>query len=129
MSYIYNPSNNSSLSDSFLREVSRIIYTHKSEFDEYILNNQKLAAVKAIKEYTGGRLRESKDAFDLWVSNQLPNYIKKDRKEKLEKLTKKPLINELIEKFKKTDNEKLQSFLMKLSVEELLNIDDIFENE
>lgn len=128
MSYIYNPSNNC-LSDSFLREVSRIIYTHKSEFDEYLQNGRKLAAVKAIKEYTGGGLRESKDAFDLWVSKQLPNYLIKDRKEKLERLAKKPLINELIEKFKKTDNEKLQSFLMKLSIEELLNIDDIFENE
>lgn len=125
---IYNPSNTSSsiLSETFLREVSKVIYEHKSEFDEYRRNNQKLAAVKSIKEYTNGGLRESKEAFDLWFAGQLPNYLLKDRKEKLEILAKKPLIEELIEKIRKTDSDKLSKLFMKLSVDELFNIDDIF---
>ena len=54
-------------------------------------------------------------------------YVREERKEKLEKLAKRPLVEELIVKLKNIEEEKLNSLLMGLSVDELLSIDEFFE--
>lgn len=117
---------NSLPEQEFLKLASKVIYENKYEFEGYVTSNQKLAAVKRIKELTGGGLKESKDAFDLWYSGKLPSYIKEERKVKLERLAKKPLIDEIICKMKNLSEDKLESFLMNLSVDQLLSIDEIF---
>jgi len=116
-------------SREFLSKASEAIYKHKDEIDEYIRNNQKLAAVKALKEWTGGFLKESKEAFEMYIDNKLPSFIKEDRKKKLERLAKKPLVDELIRKILNIDEDKLSTFLLNLSVDELLTIDEIFPND
>lgn len=110
----------------FLKEVAKLIYENKVEFDGYAKDNKKLAAVKRIKELTGGGLKESKDAYELWLNGKLPNYLLEDRRVKLERLAKKPLVDELIVKLKNLDEEKLNSILMKMSVDNLLTIDEYF---
>ena len=128
---IYNTTSGNYIEPSkeFLKKVSKAIYEHKSEMDEYVLNGQKLAAVKAIKEWTGGGLKESKDAFEMYLAKLLPSFIKEDRRKKLEKLAKKPLVDELVKKIKNIDEDQLSTFLLNLSVDELLSIDEIFPND
>ena len=116
-------------SESFLKEVAKIIYQHKQEFEDYTKNNQKLGAVKALKDYTDGGLRECKDAYEMWVDGKLPPYLKEERRKKLEQLAKKPLVEELISNLRNADDEKLRSVFMTFTIDELFSIDEKFENE
>jgi hypothetical protein len=108
---------------------SKAIYENREEFNTYIKLNRKIDAIKCLKEYTGGGLKESKDAIDKFWVGELRTYIIEDRKKKLENLAKKPLIEEIVINIKSVDIEKLQTRLMKLSVDDLLTIDDIFIND
>ena len=72
-------------------------------------------------------MKESKEICDFYWSGKLSiNFLKEARKEKLEKLAKLPLVEELIVKFEKLKEGQLQSILMKLSIDELLSIDEYF---
>lgn len=113
--------------NEFFKKASRIISLNKTEFEEYLVNNRKLQAVKSLKDHTGGGLKESKDVIDLWWTGDLPNYIRDDRRLKLEVLAKKPLAENLIIKIKNDDN-KLLELLMTLSIDRLFEIDDFFNN-
>jgi len=109
-----------------LKNAAKIFYNNKLEFDNYISNNSKLMAVKALKEYLNCGLKEAKDMFDLYVSSRLPLFIKDDRKKKLEKLAKLPLVEELVNKLLNINEDELRTLLMNLSVDELLSIDELF---
>lgn len=108
----------------FLKEASKIIHNNRIEFEEYKKTNSKLYAVKLLKEYMNCGLKESKDAIDLYWVNKLPHFILEERKKKLEKLAKKPLVEELIIKLRKNDDI-LNDILMKLSIDELMDIDEL----
>ena len=108
-----------------ISEASRIIREHRTEFEDYKQSGLKLAAVKALKEYSGYGLKESKEILDQYWEGKLQPYLKKEeRKEKLERLAKAPLVEELILKMKNMDESKLKSMLMILPVDELLSIDE-----
>ena len=114
--------------NDFLKEVAKVIYEHKPEFEDYKIRSAKLAAVKALKDYTGGMLKECKEAYEMWYDGFLPPYLIEERRKKLEQLAKKPLIEEIILKLRKIEDEKLVDILIKLSIDELLSIDEKFEN-
>ena len=111
--------------EDFLKLAVETIYENKDKFDDYTRDGQKLLAVKTLKELTGGGLRESKDVLDLiWDGQLVINSKKEDRKEKLEKLAKLPLINEIISKIMKLTAEELRFLLTDLEVDDLLTIDE-----
>lgn len=112
--------------EDFFKYATKTVYQNKEEFDEYFRSSSKLAAVKRLKDITGGGLKECKEICDLFWENKLPNFVREDRKEKLEKLAKAPLVNQLIEKLLNIKEDKLQSLLMNLTVDELLSIDEFF---
>lgn len=115
--------------DEFKKICIDAIRRNKVEFDSY-LPNQKLAFVKRLKELTGGGLKECKDISDLYFVGQLPLVnIREERQKKLERLAKRPLAESIALKIKDIDVDKLDSFLMELSIDELLSIDEIFPNE
>ena len=109
----------------FLKKASKVLYEYKSEFAN--LTDQKLASVKLLKDLTGGGLKECKEALEAYWDGNLPYYLKEERREKLEKLAKLPLIDELILKIKDLDDDKLRKFLIEFTVYELLSIDEKFE--
>lgn len=111
----------------FLKLAAKVIYENKSRFST--LTGSKLESVKLLKELTGGGLKECKDACELYWSGNLPHYLKEERREKLERLAKLPLVDELIVKFRKLDDAKLHDFLMELTVDELFSIDEKIENK
>lgn len=117
--------------EDFLKLAVETIYENKDKFDDYTRDGQKLLAVKTLKELTGGGLRESKDVLDLiWDGQLVINSKKEDRKEKLEKLAKLPLINEIISKIMKLTAEELRFLLTDLEVDDLLTIDEyLSDNE
>lgn len=122
MKMIYEPST------EFEKSAAKAINDNKYDFDQLKHNNQKLAFVKLLKEFTGGGLKECKDVADLyWIENFKISYIKEERKAKLEKLAKVPLVEELLIKIKNIEEQELFSCLMKLTVDELLSIDEIFD--
>jgi hypothetical protein len=123
---IYTPINYTGTDSIFLKEAAKVIYAHKEDFDEWIKGGQKLQAVKFLKDCTKGGLKESKDAFDLYCAGKLRPDIREDRKKKLEQLARKPLVDQLIVKLKNIDDDTLHSLLMKLSIDELLSIDEFF---
>ena len=105
------------------------IRANKTEFDSYI-PQQKLQFVKKLKELTGGGLKECKDISDLYFAGQLSLVnIREERQKKLERLAKKPLAEALALKLKNIDVDTLDSFLMDLTIDELLSIDEIFPND
>lgn len=112
------------------KELVEALFKHKAEFDDFVNCNSKLQAVKYLKELTGAGLKNSKEVCDLYWSGKLKGiHIREDRKAKIERLAKIPLVDQLIEKIKKLDDEKLHSLLMSLDVDLLLSIDDFFINE
>ena len=128
-----NSESYSHINKEFLKVSLKIIYEHKSEFEEYLSNNQKLLAVKALKEYATDvfklpidGLKKCKDVMDLYFVGDLPSYIKEERKLKLEILSKTPLIEQIIFNFKNSEEDYLKTLLLKLSIGDLLLIDDIF---
>jgi len=116
----------------YLKKAAIAIYQNKTQFDFFIKENQRLSAVKLLKELTGGGLKEAKDAYELYCVGKLPNCIKEERKDKLirlEQLAKSPLIEELIPKIKELTDSDLRLLLMKLSIDKLLSIDNLFIDE
>ena len=102
-----------------------ILNTHKLEFEEFKLNGLRLPAVKRLKDLTGLGLKDSKDICDFYWTGKLSlSNIKEDRKEKLERLAKLPLVNELSIKILNLKEDELHSILLKLSIDELLTIDE-----
>ena len=128
-----NSESYSHINKEFLKVSLKIIYEHKSEFEEYLSNTQKLLAVKSLKEYATDvfklpidGLKKCKDVMDLYFVGDLPSYIKEERKLKLEILSKTPLIEQIIFNFKNLEEDYLKTLLLKLSIGDLLLIDDIF---
>lgn len=110
------------------RLAKRIINDNQAEFQEYLNNKSKLGAVKAIKDYTGLGLREAKQVIDrFWDSNLLIVDVKEDRRLKLEKLAKIPLVENIVDKINNLDKDKLQKIFLNLSIDELFNIDELLE--
>lgn len=108
---------------------AKVIYEHKDKFDEYVRNNSKLAAVKSLKDYTGFSLRESKLFIDLYYNGDIEILsVKENRKQKLERLAKKPLVEELVKKLKNINEEELNILLMSLSIDELFSIEEKFDD-
>jgi hypothetical protein len=108
----------------FQQEASKIINSHKEEFSKCLINNQKLMAVKLLKDYTGQGLKECKEVIDLYFLGELKSYSQEERKMKLERLARLPLVVELVTKLKSISEDDLQSLLMKLTLDELLSIDE-----
>ena len=114
--------------ETFLKEATNVIFSHKEEFDLYVSSNTKLSGVKALKDYTGGGLKDCKNVFELYADGKLSN-IKEERREKLERLAKKPLVDELIIKLRNLEEDKLHSILLTLDLEVLLSIDEFLPDE
>jgi len=110
----------------FNKLASKIIYEHKSEFDD-LIPTRKLSAVKLLKDYSRGGLKECKDVIDLYCIGGLVPYIKYHRKEKLDNLSKIPLIDTLIVKIKTLKDKKLKLVLQSMSIDELMNIDKLID--
>lgn len=79
----------------------KMIKENLNEFNEYLKVNHKLAAVKRLKELTFLGLKDSKTIIDLFFEDKLFPKIKEERLKKLEQLAKRPLIEEIVIKFKK----------------------------
>lgn len=117
-----------SINSDSLRDAVKIVNSNKFLFEDYRKNGSKLQAVKTLKDLTGLGLKESKEVMDLYWDNKILN-IKEDRREKLERLAKNPLIEQIVSKIKKIDEDQLSKNLFKLSIDELFSLDEIFENE
>lgn len=111
----------------FQKIACKVIYEHKSEFENYLLTKSRLHAVKALKDYTGAGLKECKDVLDLYFDGKLPSYIIEERRTKLEMLAKKPLVEELYNKLISLKKDDFGNILMNLTVDELLNLDEIID--
>lgn len=111
--------------EMFLTSAIVAILDHRKEFEEYFKNTQKLQFVKSLKDYSGGGLKECKEVADLYWEGKILNPLKEERRIKLEQLAKAPLVNQLLEKIKKLDNDSLFSFLMNLDIDELLSMDEL----
>lgn len=109
----------------FEKLASKVLYEHKSEFNKYVLNKQKIYAIKSLKEYTGGGLKECKDVMDLYFSGDYITYITEDRKNKLEHLAKKPLVEEVSLKMSILTKDDIEKILMNMTTDQLF---DIVEN-
>ena len=132
-----NSDDYSHINKEFLKKSIKIINEHKTEFEDFLRDNQKLQAVKALRDYITDAglneyyfasfgLKECKDVIDLYFLGNLPSNIREERKEKLERLAKIPLTNEIIFKFKNLEEDELRSLLLNLSLDDLLLIDNIF---
>ena len=117
----------------YLKSAINVIYQYKKDFTELKENNQKLAFVKLLKELVGiSGLKDAKDVTDLYWDGKLPNPVKEERKDKLlrlEELAKTPLVDELIIKIKDLSFAQMRVFLLELTIDELLNIDQKFQKE
>ncbi len=117
----------------YLKSAINVIYQYKKDFAELKENNQKLAFVKLLKELVGiSGLKDAKDVTDLYWAGKLPNPVKEERKDKLlrlEELAKTPLVDELIIKIKDLSFAQMRVFLLELTIDELLNIDQKFQKE
>ena len=115
----------SDLSEPEMEMAAKVIYEHKEEFDEYHNKNLKLAAVKALKEHAGLGLREAKHFMDLIFDKKIKiTSLKEERRKKLERLAKIPLVEEIIKKFRNHTDEEISTILMTLTIDELFLIDE-----
>ena len=121
--------NGGQIDDTFATLAIKCMQEHKEEFQRYLYEKSKLQAVKALKDYTGGGLKECKDICDLYWEGQLPFlFIKEERLKKLERLAKNPLVEELMIKIKNIKEDEIHSLLLNLTVDQLLAIDEILIN-
>lgn len=121
--------NGDQIDDDFAIRAIKTMRDYKEEFQRYLFEKTKLQAVKALKDYTGGGLKECKEICDLYWEDKLPNlFIKEERLKKLERLAKTPLVEELMIKIKNIKEDELHSMLINLSVDQLLSIDEILIN-
>lgn len=124
MSYNINFSGNYRMLEICVEKISK----NRAEFDQFKNDNLKLQAVKRLKEMSGCGLKEAKEVIDeFWVNDRI--FIIESRKEKLERLAKFPLVEEVLEKIKKLDEFGLKNLLMKFTVDDLLSIDEKLQNE
>lgn len=105
-----------------------IIFKYKDTFDQYKKETRKLQAVKDLKELTGLGLKDAKDVIDMYWDGQIV-FIKEFRKEKLERLAKKPLAEILTQKIEKMDSSELINIFMKMNIDTLLLLDDFFPEQ
>lgn len=125
MSQYYKLKNYAPLSSDDMELCAKTIYEHIEEFENYIKDNFKLQAVKSLKEYTSLGLRNSKLFIDEYFCGNITILtIKEDRRKKLERLAKNPLIEEIIKNLRNANDEKLNSLLMSFSIDELFSIDE-----
>ena len=113
---------------SFEKDACKQIYLHREEFEDYKLRNKKVAAVKVLKDYTGGGLMECLDIINLYMAGKLKSYIVEERKRKLKILNKKILTESLILNIKNIDVEELVELFSKLSYDTIESISSILES-
>lgn len=113
-------------SESFNQLVAKTIFEHQVEFDAFLSEDKKISAVKLLKSYVDGDIRSCKLALDLYIDHKLKPYISIERKEKINILNKKIIIADLLVKLKCLNIEEL---LNKISIDILLEIDEIVDNE
>ena len=119
---------NLSISDQDFFRVRKIVHEHSNELRGYIEGNARLQFVKRIKDLSGLGLKESKDFSDLIFDKIIPlDYITEERRKKLEKLARRPLVESIVDKIKNFSHEDLISVLLKFDVGELLRMDEIFD--
>lgn len=112
----------------FQNKAKKLILERRSEFLDYKNNNRKLAAVKALKDYIGGGLKECKEFLDLYFDD--PNYfLVHDRQEKLLKLAKIPIIDAMIDNIQKTKTDTWVRILSRFNLDELLKLDEQLTRE
>jgi len=119
------------LNDEYLVLGAKILFEHKSEFEDYLSTDHYILSVKMMKDYSGTGLRVSKDIIDLYRAGKLipgPD-IKKERADKLEKLEKIPFVDDLIIKIKSLSVYNFENILNNLSIDDLITIDEIIEKE
>jgi len=117
--------------DEVFKKGPEFLYLYKVEIDDLLRKNLKLAAVKAIKEYSGFGLKSAKNLIDLYQDGKIlpkPD-VREERRKKLEKLAKTPLVEELITSLKKLGDDKIHSLLMNLTIDELFNIDEFINKK
>lgn len=118
-------------------EVKKIIEDNFTEFKEFRVNNQKLGFLKLLKEFTGLGLGELKLIVDeIWVldfnsstsiPHNCPNFeniysLVSLRREKLEIIKRKILIQECIKTIRNKKDDELVPILTNLTSEDLERI-------
>lgn len=120
------------LDDETLVLGSKILYEHKSEFDDYHISGPNyVLSVKMMKVYSGCGLKDSKDLIDLYRQGKLipsPG-IKKERLDKIISLEKNTFVCELMVKINNLNSEDFENVLKGLSIDDLIVIDEAIENE
>lgn len=117
-------------SEKDLEKSIRIIYENKSEFENFKITNQKLNFVKRIRDFIPGMgLRHLKQVADLYWLDSLPKYIVEQRKVKLENISMKNMIPEIVIKMKEISDDELTLKLMKLSFDELTSFYETFSDK
>lgn len=117
---------NINVDDEVFQKGPEILHAYRKEIDTFLRSGSKLGAVNAIKEYSGLGLRSAKHVIDLYIDGVLlpkPD-VRELRREKLEKLAKTPLVEELIINLKKLDDNTIHSLLMNLTIDDLFYIDE-----
>jgi GTP-binding protein EngB required for normal cell division len=113
---------------AFAKEASKQIYLHRKEFETYISDNSKLDAVKALKDYTGGSLKECLDTINLYRDGKLKLYIIEERRDKLKQLDKPIMIENIISIIKNTDDNQLIELFSNIPYDTIESISILFEN-
>lgn len=103
-------------------DIVRILTKDYEFYKECKNNSTKLYAVKKLKDDTGLGLKESKEIIDYIFSEN--NMLKFERIDKLKRLAKKPLIDNIIERLKSMTEDELNNILMNLDVDILMDIDE-----
>ena len=118
------------LDEEIRRTCIAVINFNKVEFEDFLKSNLKLVFVKRLKELTSYGLKECKYIADSYFDGSLKiTQIREERQQKLERLAKKPLIDILIDAIKNTDVETLHTYMMNLTIDQLLSLDEVFPNK
>ena len=113
-----------------LEKSIKIIYENKSEFENFRITNQKLNFVKRIRDFIPDMgLKYLKQVADLYWLDSLPKYIVEQRKVKLENISMKNMIPEIVIKMKEISDDELTLKLMKLSFDELTSFYETFSDK
>jgi hypothetical protein len=102
--------------------VNNVLTHNFDEFDGYFKMNTKLQWVKRLKELSGLGLKEAKGYCDYYFENRLKfenlNVVNR-RKEKLQKLYDRTLLEKFLNDFKEIETEKLVEIFCKLPIDTL----------
>jgi hypothetical protein len=106
------------VSEQSLVECMKVI-RKDNELYHFSESNAKLHFVKRLKELTGLGLKESKQITDIYFDGKLPDLIIEDRRKKLERLAKMPLIEEILKKIDSLTKDEFISRLKNIPLDDL----------